>query len=422
VYLIYEKSEALDKFKIFKAEVKNQHNLKIKVVRSDRGDEYYGRHADLGQSPGLFPFFLQENGIVYQFSMSGGPRQNGVAERHNRTLMDMVRSMICNTILSEYLWSEPLKIVTHVLNRVPNKFVPTTLYELWTDRKPQLGYLRVWGCPAEAKVYNPHIKKLKFKIVSYYFIDYPERSKGFRFYCPSHTTIIVETRHAVFFENCSISGSTEKRTVNLQEGDRIYVPTLIFTEVIRSSPSEKNDGTNVNNVPNIDEVHMLPQEPLRKSQRERKSVISDDYIVYLTEEDCDLGHGDDPISFKQAIMSRNSSQWLEVMNDEMKSMEINEVWDFVELPVGVKHVDYKWVYKTKTDSQGNVESYKARLVAKGFTRQQGVHYDNTFSPVSKKDSLRIILALVAHYNLELHQMDVKNIFLNGDLHEEIYMK
>jgi hypothetical protein len=73
---------------------------------------------------------------------------------------------------------------------------------------------------------------------------------------------------------------------------------LIFTEVIRSSPSEKSDGTSINNVPNIDEVPMLPQEPLCKSQRERKSTISNDYIVYLTKEGCDLGHEDDPVSFK----------------------------------------------------------------------------------------------------------------------------
>jgi Reverse transcriptase (RNA-dependent DNA polymerase) len=126
---------------------------------------------------------------------------------------------------------------------------------------------------------------------------------------------------------------------------------------------------------------------LRKSQRERKFVISDDYIVYLTEEGCDLGHCDDPVSFKQTIMSRNSSQWLEAMNDEMKSMKINEVWDLVELHVGVKPIGCKWVYKTKIDSQGNVERYKARLVSKGFTQQQGIHYDNIFSPVSKKDSL-----------------------------------
>jgi hypothetical protein len=77
--------------------------------------------------------------------------------------------------------------------------VPTTPNELWTGRKPQLRYLRVWGCPTEAKVYNPHIKKLDFKTVSCYFIGYLERSKDFRFYCPSHTTRIVETRHVIFF-------------------------------------------------------------------------------------------------------------------------------------------------------------------------------------------------------------------------------
>jgi GAG-pre-integrase domain/Integrase core domain len=138
IYLIFEKSEALDKFKIFKAEVKNQHNLKIKVVRLDRENEYYGRHIDLGQSLDPFALFLQENGIVYQFSMPGDPRQHGVAERRNCTLMDMVRSMICSTILPECLWSEALKTTTHVLNRVPSKSVSTTSYELWTDRKPQL--------------------------------------------------------------------------------------------------------------------------------------------------------------------------------------------------------------------------------------------------------------------------------------------
>jgi hypothetical protein len=157
----------------------------------------------------------------------------------------------------------------------------------------------VCGCPAEANMYNPHIKNLNFKIVSYYFIGYPERSKGFRFDYPSHITRIVETKHAIFFKNDNFSGSNEKWTSNLQEKDRIYVPTLVFTNVI-SSPLEINDGTNVNNVSNIDEVPILPQESSRKSQRARKSIITNDYIVYLAEEGCDLDHGDDPIFFKQA--------------------------------------------------------------------------------------------------------------------------
>jgi hypothetical protein len=109
IYPIKERSEVLDKFKIFKAEVENQHNIKIKLVRSDRGGEYYGRHTPYGQVPEPFVRFLQENGIVTQYSMPDDPQQNGVAERRNRTLMDMVRSMLSYSTLSISLWMEALK-------------------------------------------------------------------------------------------------------------------------------------------------------------------------------------------------------------------------------------------------------------------------------------------------------------------------
>ncbi|GJZ37120.1 putative RNA-directed DNA polymerase [Tanacetum coccineum] len=126
---------------------------KIKVVRSDRGGEYYGRQTDVGQAPGSFFDFCKDHGIVNQYTMSGTPQQNGVAERRNRTLMDMVRSMLANSNLPKFLWTEALKTVVHILNRVPSKSVPKTPYEIWTGRKPSLRYLRVWGCPAEAKLY-----------------------------------------------------------------------------------------------------------------------------------------------------------------------------------------------------------------------------------------------------------------------------
>jgi hypothetical protein len=130
---------------------------------------------------------------------------------------------------------------------------------------------------------------------------------------------------------------------------------------------------------------------------------------------------DDPTSFEEAMRSEYSSKWLDTMEDEIKSMSTNEVWDLEEIPKGAKTVGCKWVYKTKYDSQGNIDKFKARLVVKEYTQREGINYNETFSPVSCKDSFRIIMALVAHYDLELHQMDVKTAFLNGDLDETVYM-
>jgi hypothetical protein len=124
---------------------------------------------------------------------------------------------------------------------------------------------------------------------------------------------------------------------------------------------------------------------------------------------------------KEAMMSENSKKWLEAMEDELSSMSSNGVWDLVEIPDGAKRVGCKWVYKTKYDSKGKIERFKARLVAKCFTQRKGIDYTETFSPVSKKDSFQIVMVLVAHYDLELHQMDVKTAFLNGGLQENVYM-
>ena len=103
----------------------------------------------------------------------------------------------------------------------------------------------------------------------------------------------------------------------------------------------------------------------------------------------------------------------------MGSMASNRIWNLIELPNGAKAIGCKWVYKTKKDSRGNIERYIERLVTKGFTQKEGINYKETFSSVSKKDSFRIIMALVAHFDLEMQQMDVKMAFLNRDLEEEV---
>jgi hypothetical protein len=148
--------------------------------------------------------------------MVGNPQQNGVAVRRNRTLMDMVRSILSYSTLLISLWMEALKTAVHILNQVPSKSVPKTPYEMWTGRKPTLNYLYVWGCPAEVKLFNPSIGKLDPKTVSCHFIGYPDKSKEFCFYCPDRYIKIVETRHAIFLEDEVISGSTVPREIRLE--------------------------------------------------------------------------------------------------------------------------------------------------------------------------------------------------------------
>jgi hypothetical protein len=139
-----------------------------------------------------------------------------VAERRNRTLIDMVRNMLSYSTLLICLWMEVLKTVVHILNRVPSKSVPKTPYEMWTCRKLTLNYLHVWGCPIETRIFNPSIGKLDPKTVSCHFIGYPDKSKGFHFYCPDRYIKIVETRHIVFLEDKVIMGSMVPREIRLE--------------------------------------------------------------------------------------------------------------------------------------------------------------------------------------------------------------
>ncbi|CAH9072186.1 unnamed protein product [Cuscuta epithymum] len=379
--------------------------------------------------------------------MPGTPQQNDVAERRNRTFIEMVRSMLSYSTLPPSLWMYALRTATYLLNRVPSKAVHKTPYELWTGRKPSLRHLHIWGCPAEVRVYNPHERKLDLRTVSGFFIGYPEKSKGFKFYCPNHSTRIVETGNARFIENGQVSGSGEPRNVVIQEqkdnamfphvgrinsiSNNNERPEYMVSDAITNDQNEGVVGEQDTNehVVTTSNEHIITQEndnssegiTLRRSSREKRSAIPNDYLLYSIEHECDLSIGEDPVSFKEAMDSINSYKWIDAMNEELKSMYDNKVWELVMLPDGSKRVGCKWVFKTKRDSNGNIERYKVRLVAKGFTQKHGIDYKETFSPVSKKDSLRVVMALVAHFDLELHQMDVKTTFLNGDLEEEVYM-
>ena len=128
------KSKAFEKFKEFRAEVENQLGKHIKAIQSDQGGEYL-----LGD----FKDYLTQNGIVSQLTALGTPQQNGIAERRNRTLLEMVRSMMSYSTLPIFFWGYALKTTMHILNLVPSKSVPNTPKELWSGRKPSIKCLHI---------------------------------------------------------------------------------------------------------------------------------------------------------------------------------------------------------------------------------------------------------------------------------------
>ena len=110
------------------------------------------------------------------------------------------------------------------------------------------------------------------------------------------------------------------------------------------------------------------------------------------------------------------------MEEEMEAIEENSIWHLTTLPPGHRAIGLKWVYKVKKDTQGAVLKHKARLVAKGYVQQHGIDYDEVFAPVDRLESVRLLLALAASAGWDVHHMDVKSAFLNGELEEEVYVQ
>jgi hypothetical protein len=178
-----------------------------------------------------FAAYFLENGVVSQYTMLGSPEQNGVAERRNHTLMDMVRSKMSRTNLTEFLWGEALMTASYILNYVPSKSVPKTTFELWTGRKPSLNHLRVWGCPAEVKIYDPNLKKLDPRTNLYYFIGYPMHSKRYRFFYPTRGTRIVESQTAKFLE-FDVAENIPSTSLETGESSKGILFLYLFQEMI----------------------------------------------------------------------------------------------------------------------------------------------------------------------------------------------
>ncbi|KAK8655978.1 hypothetical protein V6N13_108540 [Hibiscus sabdariffa] len=375
------------------AALANQHGKSIKALRSDQGGEYLSHEFDE---------LLKEYGIVSQLTPPGTPQWNGVFERRNRTLLDMVRSMMSHTDLPISFWGHALETSAFTLNRVPSKSIQKTPHEIWTGKRPSMSFMKIWGCKAYLKHHMS--TKLEPKSHKCTFVGYPKETKGYYFYNHKENKVFV-TRTGVFLEKDFLFSKEDRRNIELEE---VQQQQDTEPEVERFSQTIEENSTD------------LETRPLRRSTRERHEPERYGFLV-TTHGDVILIDHDEPKTYQEAVSSPDSEKWLEAMRSEMDSMSDNQVWTLVERPEGIKPIGCKWVFKKKTDMDGNVQTYKGRLVAKGYRQIHGIDYDETFSPVAMFKSIRILLAIAAFHDYEIWQMDVKTAFLNGKVEEDVYM-
>ncbi|XP_074328442.1 uncharacterized protein LOC141666351 [Apium graveolens] len=302
------KSEALDKLKEFKSLAEKQSGQYLKTLNSDRGGEY---------TSNLFRSFFRAHGINHHLTTTYTPQQNGVAERKNRIILDMAKSMVKAKHLPRTVWAEAILCAVYLLNRCPTKSVRNkTPNEAWSGSKPSVGHLRIFGCIAYAHVPDQKRKKLDDK-------DYWRWSEE------------------------------ERKVVG-----------LFFN-------GDDDDGDNPNNEDDGDGDQTPPPSPNQQSP------------------------GSTPSTGGRSSSGGAPRKMRSLDNIYEATSPKNDTWELTDLLEGHKAIGVKWVYKTKTNQDGEVEKYKARLVAKSYKQRYGIDYDEVFAPVARVDTIRLLITIAA---------------------------
>ena len=419
----------------------NKLSLKVKEFHSDGGGEYIAST--------LQNYFI-EKGIKSTITCKGTPQHNGIAERFNRSLFNTARCLLQHSRLSLDFAEYAINAAAFLLQfRLSVTDKSKTTYELFYKRKPTIKNLKVFGC--DSFVHTSGNNKLEPRALKGIFVGYSEfHENGFEILLLD-TDKVITSRDVTFEENKFTFG------LRLQESRMKELLQLNYNSINNNSNfsipiSIYNDSDNDGNVnldsyyPNIrDEqkndsqnnaetdtysfdretktTSTRPQRNRRKPQRYGVININDVYDEDRNEINLNAEEKlvQDPLTVEEAFCSARAEKWKMAMNEEMKQLENNDTWTLCELPSDRKAIDNKWVFKTKLNSDGSIEREKARLVAKGYSQIEHVDFTETFAPVMKYKSLRILLAIATIKNYEIEHLDVQTAFLNAKLKEEIYM-
>ncbi len=328
-------------------------------------------------------------------------------------------------------WADAASTATFVMNRSPSSHSSQTPWELFFGRKPDVSGMRVFGSKAYVHVPKQLRRKLDSLSTAGTFVGYEPNSKAYRVLMDTGKVQI--SRDVTFneqllqklkrptirsaLEYLTIQSLCKKTTAKQTAQALMWAPHTPLTQKLRRKlpewlPTEEAEPAAEDTAATSAQG---PQQS-RFPQRERKQPKQ----IYKAQ--AAMASELEPQTYAEAMRAPDAPQWKLAMDEEMASLQENSTWTLEQQPIGVRPIPAEWVFKRKQDALGNIERYKARLVAKGFMQKEGIDYNEVFAPVSKHTTLRTLLSLAAAEDLELHQLDIKTAFLNGDLDETSHMQ
>ena len=443
VYFLRDKDETFETYKVYEAWLSNQYGAQIKCLRSDRGGEYLSDE---------FSAHLKEKGTVRKLVVHDTPEHNGVAERLNRTLLEKVRAMLHESGLPKFLWAEATAHAVYLKNRTWTRTIgETTPFELLNGHKPNLKSLHPWGC--KVRVHDDTGSKLdgRSKIGRWMGFDL-ETKDGHRVYWQEKRRISVERSvkfnveaDEVVAGELSLEGENtvddagERLTAN--EPERRDVDNEASDAEYPATVSEATEGRGKRIRKESEYVRMLrdgsgvtgskTSEILPRGMRPGTTQAVDEgnevehAVAVNIESEVDYAmatviesvEGLTP-SYEEARKRPDWPKWEEAIRKELNSLEKMGTWRLVKRPPNTNVVDSKWVLRIKKNSAGEIDKYKARLVARGFTQIYGVDYYETYAPVARLTSFRLLLAIAARNGWAVDNFDFDSAYLNSKLADD----
>ncbi|GKB53032.1 retrovirus-related pol polyprotein from transposon TNT 1-94 [Tanacetum coccineum] len=291
----------------------------------------------------------------------------------------MSRTMLNEQSLLQKFWCNAVDTSTYILNQILIRAIlGKTPYEILRGRKPTLDYFRVFGSKCFILNTKDYLTKFDPKSYEGVFLGYSQNSKAY-IILNKHTRKIEESLNVTFDETPPPS-----KTSPLVDDD------LDEEEAIREIEKK--------NLENVVEDETLEIDEIVNIKESRNHPLENNVNEALGDE-----------------------SWIVAMQEELNQFIANDVWELVPQPKNMTIIGTKWVFRNKLDENGIVSRNKARLVAQGYNQQEGIDYDETYAPVARLESIRILLAYACALDFKLFQMDVKSAFLNGFINEEVYV-